>query len=233
VIIEAQGLRRDYGSRRALDNVGFTLSPGHALAVFGPNGAGKTTLLRLLTLALRPRSGELRLFGLDARKDAARIRPRIGLLSHQTLLYDELTAVENLRFFGTIYGTRDLSTRIPQLLETVGLTLRAEDPVAGYSRGMLQRLSIARALIHRPDLLLLDEPFTGLDPAAAASMSRLLLDYVREGGSMVMVGHDLDKGKELCDQFLFLRRGRLDLQGQGDDAAYEELRRRLHAGSPA
>ena len=206
MIVEAHRLRRDYGARRALDGVSFSLEAGQALAVYGPNGAGKTTLLRLLTLALRPRSGTLKIFGLDARKQANNIRPHIGLLSHQTLLYDDLSAHENLQFFGTLYGTEELSQRIPQLLDIVGLALRADDPVAGFSRGMQQRLAIARALIHRPRLLLLDEPFSGLDLAAIKTMTDLLRDYVAKGGTMILVSHDLQHGQALCDRFLLLRR---------------------------
>jgi len=232
LIVEAHRLRRDYGARRALDGVSFSLDAGQARAVHGPNGAGKTTLLRLLTLAMRPRSGTLTLFGHDARKQASKIRPHIGLLSHQTLLYDELSAHENLRFFGTLYGATDLDTRIPQLLDIVGLGLRADDPVAEFSRGMQQRLAIARALVHRPRLLLLDEPFSGLDLAAIKTMTDLLRNYVAQGGTMILVSHDLNHGQALCDRFLLLRRGRLECEGLNDEAQQIELRKRLLVGAP-
>jgi heme exporter protein A len=161
--IETRGLTKHFGAVAALQRVDLRVAPSESVALFGPNGAGKTTLIRVLTLGLRAEAGTIRISGLDPTTDNRSIRQRIGLISHQSLLYDQLTAAENLEFFARLYGVEDARSRSADLLTTIGLGHRADDPVGTLSRGMQQRVSIARALVHDPPVVFLDEPFTGLD----------------------------------------------------------------------
>jgi len=208
--IEARGLVKQFGARRALDGVDLELPQGAFLSIFGPNGAGKTTLLRELALLTRPSRGSLHMLGIDALEEPDALRSRIGLISHKSMLYGDLTAQENLAFFASLYGVTGAPAqeRIDELLRLVELDHRRNDCVRTFSRGMQQRLSIARALINDPDLVLFDEPYSGLDPHAAELFDRLL-ERVREGRTFVMVSHDLDKGYDLCTHALILAQGRV------------------------
>lgn len=207
--IDARGLVKQFGGRRALDGLDLKLPQGAFLSIFGPNGAGKTTLLRELALLARPMRGELSILGIDALEEPDELRRRIGLISHTSMLYGDLTARENLSFYATLYGIegREAEARIDELLRLVELDHRANDCARTFSRGMQQRLSIARALINDPDLVLLDEPYSGLDPHAAELFDRLI-DRVRDGRTFVMVSHDLEKGYDLCSHALIMARGR-------------------------
>jgi heme exporter protein A len=205
--IEVQNLSRAFGSRRALDGLDFALPQGAFLSIFGPNGAGKTTLLRVLATLARPSAGTARVLGFDLTEKPDEIRGQIGFISHRSLLYPDLTAEENLDFAARLYGVEKPAERVSQMLTTVELTARRHDPVRSFSRGMTQRLSIARALIHDPRLIFLDEPYSGLDPHAVEILDGLI-SSVREGRSFVMVSHDLHKGLELASHVLMLTRGR-------------------------
>ena len=207
--IEARGLVKQFGGRRALDGLDLELPQGAFLSIFGPNGAGKTTLLRELALLARPTGGELRILGVDALEDPDVLRSRIGLISHKSMLYGDLTARENLAFFASLYGLEgpEADARIDELLRLVELDHRVNDCARTFSRGMQQRLSIARALINDPELVLLDEPYSGLDPHAAELFDRLIA-RVRDGRTFVMVSHDLEKGFDLCTHALIMARGR-------------------------
>ena len=207
--IEARGLVKQFGGRRALDGLDLPLPPGAFLSGFGPGGAGKTTLLRGLALLARPTGGELRILGVDALEDPDVLRSRIGLISHKSMLYGDLTARENLAFFASLYGLEgpEADARIDELLRLVELDHRVNDCARTFSRGMQQRLSIARALINDPELVLLDEPYSGLDPHAAELFDRLIA-RVRDGRTFVMVSHDLEKGFDLCTHALIMARGR-------------------------
>ena len=174
-MIEVRGLVKSFGGKVALDGVDLDVAEGEFLTLVGPNGAGKTTLIRVLATLTRPTEGSVRIAGYDLVGQGTEIRRRIGLASHQTLLYDDLSAEENLRFYGRMYEVPDLEERITALLQRVGLEHRRHDLVHTFSRGMQQRLSIARALLHDPAILLLDEPYTGLDQHAAEVLKEVLV----------------------------------------------------------
>ena len=225
--IEAHGLVKQFGGRRALDGLDLRLPQGAFLSIFGPNGAGKTTLLRELALLARPTGGELRILGVDALDEPDTLRSRIGLISHKSMLYGDLTARENLAFFASLYGLNgpEADARIDELLRLVELDHRANDCSRTFSRGMQQRLSIARALINYPELVLLDEPYSGLDPHAAELFDRLIA-RVRAGRTFVMVSHDLEKGFDLCTHALIMARGRAVVCAETakiDRAAFRDL----------
>jgi heme exporter protein A len=208
--LEVRDLTRAFGVRKALDGVSFDLPRRAFLSVFGPNGAGKTTLIKVLTTLLNPTSGTARVLGLDVVDDAVEMRQRIGLISHNPLLYPDLTAEENLLFFAEMYGIDRPAERVSELLEAVELDHRRLDLTRTFSRGMLQRLSIARALLHRPEVLFLDEPYSGLDPHAMDILDGLIAQ-VRNDHTFVMISHDLDKGLELCSHALILAKGKVVL----------------------
>jgi heme exporter protein A len=215
--IETVGLSKAFGAIQAVDRLSLRVHEGESVALFGSNGAGKTTLIRMLTLSLRPSSGTLRIAGLDPKKDDLTIRKRTGVISHQSYLYDDLTARQNLEFYARLYGADDPRGRADQLLRTVGLAARADDPVGTFSRGMQQRASLARALVHEPRVVFLDEPFTGLDPHGARTL-RTTLEQLRDAGRTVfMVTHNLTQGLELSDRWLILARGRVVDEGRSSD----------------
>jgi heme exporter protein A len=223
-LLEAKSLRRNFGSLVAVDGVDFALAPGAFLTVFGPNGAGKTTLLRLLGGGLSPTAGEVRVGGQPVVTSDARVRGRIGVLSHQTFLYGHLTAAENLAFYASLYGVRDRD-RVSASLDRVGLAGRAHSFVKGFSRGMRQRLALARTLLHEPDLVLLDEPYTGLD-AHAAVVLRDVLGALKDGKrTVVMVTHNLAEGLEMADRVAVQVRGRWVYDASGDEARGKDFAR--------
>jgi heme exporter protein A len=222
--IVADGLGKSFGTRKALDSLSFVLPRGGFCSVFGPNGAGKSTLLRLLATLSRPSSGKAQVLGHDLKDDADQIRASIGLIAHRSMLYLDLTAEQNLLYYARLYGVEDPRGRVGELLGLVDLTARRHDTLRGFSRGMTQRMAIARALVHDPDLLLMDEPYSGLDPRAAAVFDSLL-EQIRPGKSFLMVSHDLIGGFVLASHLLVLASGRqalfaeaatLDAQGFSD-----------------
>lgn len=225
--LEVRGLTRAFGVRKALDGVDLVLPERAFLSVFGPNGAGKTTLIKVLTTLLNPTSGTAHVLGMDVVRDAVELRTHIGLISHNPLLYPDLTAEENLLFFADMYGVEQPHVRVNELLEAVELDHRRLDLTRTFSRGMLQRLSIARALLHRPEVLFLDEPYSGLDPHAMDILDGLIAQ-IRGNHTFVMISHDLDKGLELCSHALILAKGRVVMFEQReaiDDAAFRQTYR--------
>ncbi|GMR12476.1 MAG: ABC transporter ATP-binding protein [Gemmatimonadota bacterium] len=198
--LEARGLVREFAGFPAVDGVDFRLDAGSLLAVFGPNGAGKTTLLRILAGILRPTRGQVLLDGNAVDVGDRQWRRRIGVVSHQGFLYGRLTVAENLEFYGRLFGLSDLAQRVPERLAAVALEDRARSEVRTLSRGMRQRLALARALLHDPEVVLLDEPYTGLD-AQAASVLREVLSALKDGRrTVVLVTHNLRQGLELADR---------------------------------
>ncbi|TMK41147.1 MAG: ABC transporter ATP-binding protein [Actinobacteria bacterium] len=222
--IEIAGLARHYGERAALDGVSLDLDAGQTLAVLGPNGAGKSTLLRVLGTLLRPHRGTVRVLGRSLPEHAYAVRGRIGFVGHDALLYRELSGQENLLFYARLYGVGP--ERVRELIETVGLGPRAGDPVRTLSRGVVQRLAVCRAVLHRPELLLLDEPLAHLDPAALELVAPLIGPPT--GCTRVLTSHDPARALEEADLVLALRGGRvilLDRPGILDAAGVRELYR--------
>jgi heme exporter protein A len=221
-VLAVAGLAKRFGHVRALRGVDFGLGAGESLAVFGPNGAGKTTLLRILAGLLKPDGGTVRFGGEPLVRGNAEHRRRVGLISHHSLLYDGLTAAENLVFYARLYSVPEPRAAAARALAGVGLEARASDPVGTFSRGMVQRLAIARALLHDPDVMLLDEPFSGLDQRAAATLRELLGRLRAERRTMVLVTHNIDEGLELATHVAIQVAGAFVSFGarDGDLAAY-------------
>jgi heme exporter protein A len=217
--VEVEGLARHYGEREALSEVTLSLASGQTLVVFGPNGAGKTTLLRVLATLLRPHAGSVRVLGESLPGDAWAVRGRIGLLAHEPLLYRELTARENLHFHARLHDIGD--ARVQDVLELVGIERRAEEPLRTLSRGMVQRAAVARAVLHEPELLLLDEPWSNLDPAAVELVEPLI--GASSGRTRVICSHDPGNGLAEADVVLGLRAGRVALLSDAADVAPEEI----------
>lgn len=218
--IEASHLTKTFGTRKAVDDVTFVLPKGAFLSIFGPNGAGKTTLLNMISTLSRPSSGTLAVAGFDVKERPEEVRHRIGYISHLSMLYPDLTAEENLMFYARLYGVNDPQARIDFLLDAVGLAHRKLDTVRTFSRGMIQRASIARALVHDPEIVLLDEPYSGLDPHAVDIFDGLI-EKVRAGRTFVMVSHDLAKGFEMCTHVLMMARGRVAAFSQRDALGFD------------
>lgn len=221
--VECKELTKAFGNRKAVDSVSFTLPHGAFLSVFGPNGAGKTTLLRMLSTLARPSSGTVLIDGVDLKEEPDVARERIGLISHNSMLYPDLTAEENLLLYARLYGVHNPQKRVVELLDAVGLKHRRLDLVRTFSRGMTQRVSIARALVNDPSVVLLDEPYSGLDPHAIEIFDELLAS-VRQDRTFIMVSHDLDKGFAMADHVLVLARGRVVSFGAKEQLDPEEFR---------
>jgi heme exporter protein A len=218
--VELREVRRAYGERVALDGVTLSLPRGATLAVFGANGAGKTTLLRVLATLLRPHGGEARVLGRALPREGWAVRGRVGLLAHEPLLYRDLTAIENLRFHARLHGVA--AGRAGELLAAVGMARRADEPVRSLSRGMAQRVAICRALLHEPELLLLDEPLANLDPGAADAVAPLI--GRASGATRVLISHDVEQGLAEADLVLGLRGGRPDLLAPAGEVAVSDVR---------
>lgn len=206
-MIKVRKLVKRFGLKTVLKGMDFEVEQGEFVGLLGPNGAGKTTFLRILSSLSRPSLGDVRIAGYRLPHQAAAVRRRLGVLSHQPLLYGDLTAEENLRFFGKLYAVEDPDSRIDEVLQLVDLTHRRNDLVRTYSRGMQQRLAIARSVLHDPDILLLDEPYTGLDQDACAMLDEVLQEIAVQGRTIVMTSHDLARVADLASRFDVLSRG--------------------------
>jgi heme exporter protein A len=231
--IEVDGLRKTFGRREVLRGLSFGLERGGFLVMFGPNGAGKTTTLRVLATLLTPTDGSITVAGHDVHEDPMPVRRAIGFISHNPMLYPDLTAQENLRFYADMYGIEDREARITELLERLELSARRHDVVRTYSKGMRQRLAIARAILHRPRVLLLDEPHSGLDPRAVDILDGLLTE-IRDEHTFVMVTHNIAKGLEWGTELMIIEGGRIAYEhaaGVEHDAFSAVYREHVHDGS--
>lgn len=222
--VEASRLTKAFGTRKAVNDVSFALPEGAFLSVFGPNGAGKTTLLRLLSTLARPSSGSTRICGIDLKENPDDARALIGMISHAPMLYPDLTAEENLLVYAELYGVGNPHERVSMLLDAVGLSHRRLDAVRTFSRGMMQRASIARALVHDPRVVFLDEPYSGLDPHAVEIFDQLI-NRTRFDRTFVMVSHDLAKGFDMCTHALVMARGSVVSFAPRDDLDFGEFQR--------
>jgi len=206
-MITVKKLVKRFGLKAVLRGVNFSVQPGEFVALLGPNGAGKTTFLRILASLSRPTLGEVNIAGFNLPKEAAAVRARLGVVSHLPLLYGDLSAEENLRFYGRMYGISNLEQRITEVLEMVGLESRRRDLTRTFSRGMQQRLAIGRAVLHDPDVMLFDEPYTGLDQDASSMLDDVLQTVAARGRTVVMTSHDLARAEDLATRFDILTRG--------------------------
>jgi len=230
-VVEAEGLVRAFGGRRAVDGVSLTLRGGECLALFGPNGAGKTTLLRLLAGLLAPSAGSCLVGGVSLRADGGRAaRSRVGLISHASMLYSALSARENVEFAANMYGVRRPVDAALRALQAMRVADRADSPVRALSRGLQQRVSIARAIVHEPQLLLCDEPYTGLDEAGSAALTEALGERRAHGAALLLVTHNLSEGLAVATHAAIMRRGRFvrfEERAQVDGASYASAYREL------
>lgn len=231
--VAVRGLRRAFNGRAAVDGVSFDLDAGECLALFGPNGAGKTTLLRMLAGLLRPTAGEARIGGV-ALPGGAAARAVVGLISHESMLYRALTPEENVEFAARLHGVREPRRAAQRALERMGIIAHARTPVRALSRGMQQRVSIARAMVHGPRVVLLDEPFTGLDAAGAAALTALLAELRADGAALLLVTHNLPDGLALATHAAIMHAGRFvrhEPRTAVDAVAYVETYRELVLGA--
>lgn len=222
--IQAEGLTKLYGDFPALQHVDLEVPQGEFLALLGRNGAGKTTLLKLLALLTRPTSGKLTIRGITHDGDLTELRRGMGLLGHNSFLYDELTAEENLLFYAKLYGIGEPRSAIRQMLEAIGLSSFGKELVRNFSRGMKQRLAIGRVFLHNPELILLDEPFTGLDDHAVALLENSLLNAHRQGKTILLCTHQLELSLKLASRLLILDRGKVAYQGPNQPDHVEQMR---------
>ncbi len=224
-MIKIQGLIKHYGSNVVLRGAEMRVAPGEFVTLVGPNGAGKTTLLRIVATLLKPTNGQVLVGGWPLPAHADKVRRYIGLVSHHALLYGDLSAAENLAFYARLYQLDNREERILDALRTVGLAARQRDPVRSFSRGMVQRLTIARATLHEPDVLLLDEPYTGLDQQATQLLDDLLKQESERGRTIFMITHDLARGLNLCHRIAILSRGKIARTVRRDEVTPAEFLR--------
>jgi heme exporter protein A len=236
-VIEVKKLVKRFGLKTILKGMEFSAEPGEFIGLLGPNGAGKTTFLRILASLSRQTLGMVKVAGFHLPQQAAGVRANLGVLSHQPLLYGDLTGEENLQFYGRMYSVEHLDARILEVLDLVDLTTRGKDLVRTYSRGMAQRLAIARAVIHDPSILLLDEPYTGLDQDASTMLDTVLKQIAAQGRTVVMTSHDLVRSAELGTRFDVLSRGKIIASARREEIPQDGLlafyRRAIQTPDPA
>ena len=226
--IEAHGLEKSFGEHRALRGIDLKVSRNERIVIFGPNGAGKTTLLKILSTLAKPSAGSVRLDDIDIRDKPAQIRRKVSLVSHQTFLYDNLTVYENLKFYGKMYDVADLEKRIREVISWVQLESRLHDRAGTLSRGLQQRASMARAVLHNPSILFLDEPEVGLDPHASAIVKDVLGNISSGSRTVVMTTHNLDRGLELGDRIAIIDRGKIVYQAFRHELSNVDFRQVYH-----
>ncbi|MCM3724553.1 heme ABC exporter ATP-binding protein CcmA [Neobacillus cucumis] len=208
-MIELKKLTKQADNKRILRGVELSIKKGETIAILGPNGAGKSTLLKVLATLIKPTSGHVLINGMELRKKQIEIKKLLGYLPHSSLLYDHYSPLENLVFYGNIYGVKDVEQKASKLVKDVGLSFFLNEPVKNFSRGMIQRIAIARAIIHDPQFLLLDEPHTGLDQGAISILNDVVLSMKNKGTTTLMVTHDFKQAAEICDRVIIVKNGKI------------------------
>jgi heme exporter protein A len=208
-MIEIKKLTKQADNKLILRGIDLSITQGETVAILGPNGAGKSTLLKVLATLIKPTSGLMKINGLDLKKDHIEVKKMFGYLPHSSLLYDHYTPLENLVFFGNLYGVKDVEDRARKLVNEVGLSFFINEPVKNFSRGMIQRIAIARAIIHEPKIMLLDEPHTGLDQGAISILNNVILSMKQKGCTTLMVTHDFKQAAEICDRIIIVKNGKI------------------------
>jgi heme exporter protein A len=208
-LIDIKKLTKQADNKLILRGIDLSIKKGETVAILGPNGAGKSTLLKVLATLIKPTSGLVKINGLDLKKDHIEIKKTLGYLPHSSLLYDHYSPLENLVFFGNIYGVKNVEEKAIQLVKEVGLSFFLNEPVKNFSRGMIQRIAIARAIVHDPEVLLLDEPHTGLDQGAITILNNVILSMKDKGATTLMVTHDFKQAAEICDRIIIVKNGKI------------------------
>ncbi|WP_170843794.1 heme ABC exporter ATP-binding protein CcmA [Mesobacillus persicus] len=208
-MLELKKITKMLGDKLILRNITLSLKEGETLAVVGPNGAGKSTFFKCTVGLLQPTGGEIILDGEVVKKKSAAIKQKIGFLGHESFLYNNLTPLENLRFYGKLYKVKDIDRKSTELLKEVGLYLFRDVPIRSFSRGMMQRLAIARVLLAEPKILMLDEPHTGLDQEAVALLNRIIKEKQKTGTSILIISHDFEQVHTLADRVAILKKGKI------------------------
>lgn len=208
-MIEIKKLMKQADNKLILRGVDLSIKQGETVAILGPNGAGKSTLLKVLATLIKPTSGMVKINGLDLKKDHIEVKKLFGYLPHSSLLYDHYTPLENLIFFGKLYNVGNVEARARELVKEVGLSFFINEPVKNFSRGMIQRIAIARAIIHEPKILLLDEPHTGLDQGAISILNNVVLSMKKKGATTLMVTHDFKQAAKICDRIIIIKNGKI------------------------
>ena len=225
VVLKAEKINKFYGRLRVLCDINITLEAGSFLAVFGANGAGKSTLLKVFAMLLKPNSGSIFVNGVDVKKDSETLRKSIGVVFHDILMYNDLTALENLKLYGRLYNVKDCEERIEHVMEIVGFRERSSEPIRNFSRGMQQRLAIARAFLHNPSFLLLDEPYAGLDQKASDILNQILKRFHDEGRSAIIATHNIEQGLEIADEIAVLKEGYIIYENKKEQIDVEEFKK--------
>jgi heme exporter protein A len=208
-MIEIKKLIKQADNKIILRGIDLSIQQGETVAILGPNGAGKSTLLKVLATLIKPSSGLVKINGLDLKKDQIEVKKIFGYLPHSSLLYDHYSPLENLIFFGKLYGVKNIEKRATELVKEVGLSFFINEPVKNFSRGMIQRIAIARAIVHDPKILLLDEPHTGLDQGAISILNNVILSMKEKGSTTLMVTHDFKQAAEICDRIIIIKNGKI------------------------
>jgi heme exporter protein A len=208
-MIEIKKLSKQADNKLILRGVDISIKKGETVAILGPNGAGKSTLLKVLATLIKPSSGQVLINGMDLKKSHIEIKKILGYLPHSSLLYDHYSPLENLVFFGNIYGVKNVEQRAVELVKEVGLSFFLNEPVKNFSRGMIQRIAIARAIVHEPEILLLDEPHTGLDQGAISILNNVIYSMKEKGTTTLMVTHDFKQAVEICDRIIIVKNGKI------------------------
>jgi len=224
-LLKVKNVKKHFGHFPALRGISFDLSRGEFLSIVGPNGAGKTTLLNCLSMVMRPASGDVFYNGRNIYDEAESFRRKLGYISHSLFLYGELTGFENLKFYSRLYGIDPHEDKIDSLLHSLGILQVKNQPVRTYSRGMKQRLAIARAILHRPEIVFLDEPFTGLDQHASSVLTDLLLKQKTEGKTVILISHQLKHALQMGDRVLIIVKGKIRSELKATDLSEEDFRK--------